>query len=149
MLHLHGKIETSEQAKPVVISSPYFSKWYQKNKPKLAAKRRTLYDSDKSYREKAIARASVLRAAKREVPPAGYVVTLAMAANALDVSQDALRDWRKRGYYPEPLKCNHRFLFTEDQLELLVKLKEFLWNGGRRYKGALKSLTVSIFDSWL
>ena len=148
MLYLHGKGETSEQAKPVLDSSNYFSKWYQKNKPKLAAKRRTLYETDKSYREKAIARASARRAAKREVQPAGYVVTVVMAADALDVSLDALRDWRKREYYPEPLKCGNRFWFTENQLKLLHKLRLFL-KGGRRFHGALKSLTDSIFDSWL
>ena len=148
MLYLHGKGETSEQAKPVLDSSNYFSKWYQKNKPKLAAKRRTLYETDKSYREKAIARSSALRAAKRELPPAGYIVSVVEAANALGVSLDALRDWRKRGYYPEPLKCGNRFWFTENQLKLLDKLRVFL-KGGRRYQGALKSLTVSIFDSWL
>jgi hypothetical protein len=149
MLHWHGKIETSQQADPVEKSSNYFSKWYVKNKPRLAAKRRTLYETNKSYREKAIARASAFRAAKREVPPAGYVVTLGMAANALGVVPETLRAWGKRGYYPEPLKYPCRFWFTENQLKLLVKLGVLLCNGGRRNQGALKKMTAWINDNWL
>ena len=116
-----------------------FKKWYANNKAALAEKRKAKYLADPAYRESIKARAQVRRAARAsELRPEGYSLNMAQVADSLELTIWALREWRKKSYFPEPKEHHGRRWFTRRQLVLLRSLKEYLDTKGRRLSRADK-----------
>ena len=126
-----------------------FGRWYSSNKDALNARRRTKYHSDPAYREKV--KEQVNNGRKRVVPesaPESHPHTFEEAAALLGVSQYSLRDWRRRGYFPEPFRKNQRFYFSNEQLSLLGKLQVFLKDAGARRPDDLETMKNLMHLNW-
>lgn len=106
-----------------------FKKWYSKNKEALAEKRRERYRNDPVYRAKALAnrKKQVERTPKmKDMLPDEYVYSMPTLAEHLDISVWKLREWRRRGFFPEPFKHGREIYFTQAQANLLGELDKFL-----------------------
>lgn len=131
--------------------SERYKRWYDKNKKTLSARRKARYHNDPQYRQKALdnRRKSL---PKSDPLPEGYVHTFSDAADMLDVSIWKLREWRRKNYYPEPLEHGRALYFTQAQVELLGKLRNFLSTAGMRMtdeaKNHLDVLTNLIHANW-
>lgn len=128
-----------------------FKSWYQKNKERLAEKKRKRYQEDPEYRAKAMERSKAQRKTTPTPITDGYSVSFAEAAKELGVSLWTLREWRKRNYFPEPKERNGRLWFTENQLMLLQKLQEFFVLNGRIKEGTkekMNELVSLLFANW-
>lgn len=126
-----------------------FGRWYEQNKTDLAARRRKRYKEDPEYRQKAKDNAN--RSRRRVIegePPEQYQYTFDDVAVELGVSVYTLRDWRRRGYFPEPFRHNQRLYFSSAQLALLHDLKEFLSGGGARRPDDLEVMKNTVFMNW-
>lgn len=128
-----------------------YKRWYDKNKQKLADRRRARYHSDPDYRAKAIENR------RRSLPaveplPEGYVHTFSDVAHALDVSLWKLRDWRNKNYYPEPHEHGRGLYFTEAQVALLLQLRNFMNTVSHRFtpeaENHLQDLVNFIYANW-
>lgn len=130
-----------------------FSKWYEGNKDKLSQQRKERYRTDPEYRQKVIQRSLEHRMAKRgdEIPP-GYEHHMAGAAEIIGVTIWSLREWRKKNYFPEPLEFKGRRWFTGNQLQLLIRLRQFFDQRGVRTRAAdkadLSDLVDLIYGNW-
>ncbi|KVR21629.1 hypothetical protein WK13_34390 [Burkholderia ubonensis] len=132
-----------------------FSRWYDKNKDKLAEKRRNRYHTDPDYRQKIIdqnrAQKQAKRAERPELDPK-YTKTMAEVATAMDVSVWSLREWRKKGYYPEPYEHSNKLYFTDKQVLLLKELAKFFTVYGKRVsavtRAPLDDLIAAIAKNW-
>jgi len=126
-----------------------FQKWYAANKKNLNAKRKERYHADAEYRERAKTQANKSR--KRVAPetaPDSHPYSFEDVAEALGITQYSLRDWRRRGYFPEPFRQNSRLYFSDDQLSLLHQLKAFLEKGGGRKEMELETMKNVMFMNW-
>lgn len=119
-------------------TNPTYQRWYEKHKQELSQKRKLRYQNDPAYRQKILDRKhKQLEKAKAEhQPPAGYVHTMQDVADGLGVTVWTIREWRKKGYFPAPLKCGRNLLFTDAQFYLLRKLEDFLQAHGKRLSRA-------------
>jgi hypothetical protein len=123
------------------IKKPY-RKWYEKNKERLSAKRKQRYADDPEYRQRAIERSRRHRRGESPAPLPADGVSFPEAALRVGVGISTLREWRSKGWFPEPTRHNHAFWFAEAQLQLLIKLKEFL----RKYKMRLDTYQRDEFN---
>lgn len=135
-----------------IMANFSFGKWYKDNAERLKAKKKNLYDTDAQYRERALATSKKHRDAKRKPQPDGYTFTFDQAAGIIGVSTGTLREWKKKKYYPEPLRHNSRMWFTENQILLLRKLNEFFTEQGIRMgatkRGMLEDKVNWIISNW-
>src|SRR6266567_7122792 len=107
--------------------------WYHKNKQRLAAKRKKLYAENPEYRQRALEASRRSRRGERAPPtPPDVPISFAQAADRLDRGISTLREWRRKKYFPEPKRQNRGLWFTENQVSLLKKLKEFYQVYGKR-----------------
>ena len=84
-----------------------YQRWYEKNKEKSAEKRRKRYKEDPVYRQKALAarKAQIANTPKvRDSLPKQYVYTVSSLSEKLKVSDWKVREWKRKGYFPEPFK---------------------------------------------
>ena len=93
-------------------------------------KRKKRYHENSEYRQRVI-EASRRRRSGEQTPPAPPVppdapISFAQAAGRLGIGTSTLREWRRMKYFPEPKRHNRAHWFTEHQISLLMKLKEFL-----------------------
>ena len=100
-----------------------YQRWYEKNKKMLSAKRKEKYGTNPEYRKKCLERNRKQNQAK--VPPVdGYTIDVESAAAQIGVSVWVLRDWRRKGYFPDPVSRSGKHWFTEHQITLLQKLQK-------------------------
>jgi hypothetical protein len=131
-----------------------YQRWYKNHKHELAEKRRERYQNDPEYRQKALDRKAKQLEKHRALNqrPAGYNHTLQDMAKHLDVTVWTLREWRKKDYFPEPMKVGRNLLFTDTQLGLLGALQQFLKEHGKRLSRAsrekLQDVTNFIHANW-
>lgn len=112
-----------------------YKDWYARNKEKLAQRRAERYKSDPAYREKVIsASREHRRNNKGPSVPEGYSFTMSSASDALGISIWTLREWRKKDYFPEPLDFKGCRWFTEGQVAMLARLRDFFELHGTRVK---------------
>lgn len=100
-----------------------FKLWYQKNRKKLALRRRKRYHSDPKYRRAAIERSAEYKRRRRETlrgdrRPIGEV------AQALGVTTATLRRWEAAGYFPKSGSWSKHRRFTDAQVKLLGTLSK-------------------------
>jgi hypothetical protein len=126
-----------------------FGRWYANNKQALAERRRARYHNDPAYRArvKELANRNRKRAAPAEAP-ATHPHTFEDVSAQLEVSLYSLRDWRRRGYFPEPYRHNQRLYFSNTQVALLSELKIFLADGGARRPDDLETMKNTVFMNW-
>ena len=107
-----------------------FDRWYSKNAGKLSEKRKTRYHSDPTYRQQAKDRAAKARSKKPQVVSPNK--KFGEVAELLEVSTVTLRSWKSKDYYPEPRREGRYVVFTTEQVDLLIGLREVfvkhLWN---------------------
>ncbi len=131
-------------------------RWYEKNKQRLSEKRKRLYAENSEYRQKAIDR-SRRRRSGEQLPamppvPADAPISFKDAAGRLGIGVSTLREWRRKGLFPDPKHYNGGLWFTEKQVELLRLIKEFF----KKYKmrpwkstqPILEQLRASILAGW-
>jgi hypothetical protein len=143
-------------AKSTKLAKPStFNVWYAKHKEEYAAKRREKYKADVAYRLAAKANAAAYRAAKREESPPtpfGHDYNFREAAEEIGITTWALREWRKKSYFPEPTLYKGSFWFTAYQVSLLQKLKTFWDIRGVRIsaskKADLEELVSLVYANW-
>jgi hypothetical protein len=102
-----------------------FKRWYDKNKRVLSEKRKARYRNDPEYRAKALEnrKRQIARTPKvRDALPKSYKYNLVGVSEWLNVSIWRLRDWRSKGYFPEPYKHGHELWFTDHQALMLSDL---------------------------
>ena len=132
-----------------------FKVWYDKHKEEFSAKRKQKYQEDAEYRAAAMANAKARRDALREDSPPnpeGYDYNFQEAADELGITIWALREWRKKAYFPEPKLYKGSFWFTAFQVNLLQKLQTFFEIRGVRIsaskKADLEELVSLIYSNW-
>jgi DNA-binding transcriptional MerR regulator len=81
----------------------------------------------------------------------GHVFFTQTAQDA-GITISALREWRRKEYFPEPKHHKGRLWLTEHQVLLLKSLKEFFRVNGRKTwksnKHALKDLVKFVHAQW-
>jgi hypothetical protein len=131
-----------------------FRDWYNGGgDKKLSRERKERYANDPVYRQTVIDRAKAQRDKRvSEPPPLGYDFTMAEAAEHVGVTIWTLREWRKKNYFPEPMDYKGKKLFTNGQLTLLGKIKDFLTSCGTRmsksHKEQLDNVVGLIYSNW-
>ena len=128
-----------------------YRQWYEKNKKTLSDKRKEKYVTNPEYRKKCLERNRKQNQAK--VPPVnGYTIDIESAAEQIGVSVWVLRDWRKKGYFPDPVSRSGKLWFTEHQITLLQKLKtswhQIAFASHYRKEDRLKELGNLIDTNW-
>lgn len=131
--------------------SERYQRWYAKNKDKLAEKRKKRYHDDPAYRQKALENR---RRTLKPLPelPAQYEFNFQQAADELGVSIWRLREWRRRSYYPQPHEHGRSQYFTQAQISLLEKLRNFMNTVQGKFsdtvKDHLQDLVNLIYANW-
>ena len=108
------------------------------------------YATDAEYRQACIERSR--KKASVEPVTDGYTISFESATDRIGATIWELRTWRRLHYFPEPKHRGGRLWFTENQIQLLKKLKEFNfinryghWNTKREER---KKLCEMIFANW-
>jgi len=130
-----------------------YQKWYDKNKERVAAKRKKLYADNSEYRERALEASRRHRRGEQTPPvPPDAPISFAQAAERLGKGTSTLREWHRKKLFPEPKRHNGRLWFTEKQVSLLEKLKEFYQVYGKRpgkvKEQLLKEVRAFIAANW-
>lgn len=129
-----------------------FNTWYDKNKQRLSQKKAERYKNDPAYRKACLEASRRQREGKGEQVKDEYSLSFNVLAEQLGVSQWTLREWRRKGYFPEPKFRNGRMWFTTGQKDLLSKLRDFFSaNGGRvtsSKRGEMEELTNLVYANW-
>lgn len=119
---------TKTKGKAAPAQSAY-AKWYEANKKALAEKRKQRYKEDPLYRARALSNRkaqAAKQATLRDTLPERYTRNMSGVADYLGVSLWKLRDWRARGFYPEPHQHGREYWFTDHQAALLGNLDNLL-----------------------
>jgi hypothetical protein len=116
-----------------------YSLWYKPNKERVSAKRKKRYAEDPEYRQCCLEASRRYRRGERSLtgPPSNAPISFAQAAERIGRSRSALDEWRRKKLFPEPKRHNGRLWFTEQQVLLLMKLKEVIRMYGNR-RGKVK-----------
>lgn len=135
-------------------SSDYFSTWYEKNKEELSRKRKERYQTDPAYREAALRNRAKQIERQRGLSPLNpiYSTTFSEAAEELGITLWRLRNWRTNNYFPEPYSYGKFLYFTDNQMQLLRNIKEFIGDKPRltmEDKEKLGSIVNLIFANWI
>ena len=119
----------------------------------LSDKRKEKYATNPEYRKKCLERNRKQNQAK--VPPVnGYTIDIESAAEQIGVSVWVLRDWRKKGYFPDPVSRSGKLWFTEHQITLLQKLQKswnqiaFTYCNTQKRKTRREELCSIIYSNW-
>jgi hypothetical protein len=137
---------------PLVKPGFNWDQWYLKNKARLSEKRAKRYREDPGYRAAALQRSRAQRALKKEPTTDVHTVSFHEAAQALDITVWVLREWRRKDYFPEPVRRDGRLWFSSAQVEALRQLRDFFRAQGARVteatRGALENVTGLIYANW-
>lgn len=123
-------------AKKKIMQSSW-EKWYEANKDQLSASRKKRYAEDPAYRKKALAQAAANRIKRAKGKPvkkelSTHPYTQLEAAAVLGMANVTVREWMLKGYFPRPKMFKRMFVFTNNQLTLLEKLRDFLREKGTK-----------------
>lgn len=129
-----------------------FKRWYSKNKKVVSAKKKLKYRNDAAYREAALNRSRSRRKDQKSVSD-NKSLSFGEVADTLGVSTVTLRAWRCKDYFPEPVRHGRRLVFSQDQLLLLISLKEMFESYGWSLKSieaknALQNKVSLIYANW-
>ena len=126
--------------------------WYEANKQWLSEKRRQRYASDAEFRAKAVERSRKHVQAKVHPVTDGHTVSFESAAKQIGITIWVLRDWRRKGYFPDPVRRSGNLWFTEHQITLLQKLRTSwhrIWFESRHLREErLEELREVIKSNW-
>jgi hypothetical protein len=128
-----------------------YQEWYENNKKRLSSKKKDRYHSDPEYRAKVIERSREQRAAAREKRKAvvdEYAFTILDVAAQLGVTVWVVRDWRRKGYFPEPKLRGGKLLFTQNQIGVLMHLVEFFKNNDASNVSGLEDVKILVSANW-
>lgn len=135
----------------MAYDSEYFAGYYKKNKKAISDRRKQRYREDPEYRKKCIASSRETREGSQLPKPQGFDLTFDQTAAQLGVPVWSLREWRKRGYFPQPLLHGGRMWFRQAQVELLRALKALFAKGTRLSKdkqNELHSTVEMVLANW-
>jgi hypothetical protein len=128
-----------------------YSEWYAKNKERLLAKKKKLYEENPTYRN-AIKNRSKNQRKRVEVPHDEFTLSMQEVSDRVGVSIWTLREWRRKNYFPEPLHRLGRLWFSHTQAQWLERLNEFFISKGMRTRNAdrkeLDQLVEMIYAHW-
>lgn len=134
------------------MTQTYNQRWYERNKEANLKKKATKYQTDPAYREQVKARAKARREQPTEVKKEGFDTTMVAAAEQIGVSIWAMREWRKKEYFPLPYKFGGKLWLRPHQIVELAKLKAFFDLQGNRVtdrkKPLLTALINEIAENW-
>ena len=130
-----------------------FGKWYEKHKQRLSEKRKKQYAEDPEYRQRQLESSKRYRRGERTLPtPPGAPISFAQAAERTGRGVSTLHEWRRKKLFPEPKHHNRGLWFSEKQVLLLKKLKEFFRANGRKPRHIklerLKAVVASVCADW-
>jgi len=144
--------EVQPTSVPVKKAGFDWDAWYEKNKQRLSEKRAKRYREDSAYRAAALERSRHQRAGKKPHVVASTDVSFSQAAVAIGVSIWTLREWRRKNYFPEPLRRNGQLWFSPEQVERLRMLQHFFEVHGvrttKQTKPDLESLVSLTYANW-
>lgn len=125
-----------------------YKRWYAKHRKELSERRKLRYQNDPEYRAKALAqkKKQMERLREQHKVPEGYTLSLQSIAESLGVTIWTLREWRKKDYFPEPLKAGRNLLFTENQLGLLSHIEAFIKGAGKRLSRDQREKLVDVVN---
>src|SRR5437763_811710 len=125
-----------------IKKSTYQKDWYEKNKERLSAKRKKRYAENSAYRQRLVETSRRRRSGEQPPPtppvPADAPISFEEAADRLGKGLSTLREWRRRQFLPEPTRHNRGLWFSEKQVTLLGKLKEYLEEYGNCRRPQMK-----------
>src|SRR5438270_219129 len=130
----------------IIKKESAYQKWYREHKQQLSQQRKQRYAEDAEYRKQRLEASRRYRRGERTLPvPADAPISLAQAAERIDIGTSTLREWRRKEVFkqklvPEAKYYKGRVWFTEKQVELLKPLKEFF----RKYKMRPPKITQPI-----
>jgi hypothetical protein len=136
--------------------STYQKDWYQKNKERIAEKRKKKYADDPEYREQRVEASRRYRRGERTPPgraaPPDAPISFKQAAKQLGRKRSTLQEWCRLTYFPTPKLHKGAYWLTEHQVTLLEKLKECLDMYGK-VRGQInyarmKEVRAFIFANW-
>jgi hypothetical protein len=134
------------------ISGFSWDNWYAKNKSRLSEKRAKRYREDAAYREAALERSRKQRESKKSPMTGPYTVSFNDAAQGLGVTVWVLREWRRKNYFPEPIRRDGRLWFSHKQVQLLRHVQQFFLQYGSRLaesnRGELDDITGLVYANW-
>lgn len=125
--------------------------WYAKNRARLSEKRARRYREDASYREAALERSRHQRESKKSTVTGPFTIPFGEAAEMLGITLWVLREWRRKNYYPEPLRREGRLWFSEPQVQLLRHLGQFFAHHarvGEANRDELYNLVSLTYANW-
>ena len=155
--HIHMTISASKKhlifAERKAASMPFdYRLWYEANKQWLSEKRRQRYASDAEFRAKAVERSRKHVQAKVHPVTDGHTVSFESAAKQIGITIWVLRDWRRKGYFPDPVRRSGNLWFTEHQITLLQKLKtswhQIVFTSHYQKEERLEELREVIESNW-
>lgn len=136
--------------------STYQKEYYASKKSSILASRKERYKTDSAYRDtikKARQRSTDKVKMALSKKPAKYTTDLTEVLETLDITVWRFREWLKNEYFPKPAMFGKKFWFTTSQLALLVKLRSFFLNTGRRLtraeRAAIEILSDEIAVNWI
>jgi hypothetical protein len=128
-----------------------WSEWYEKNKARLAEKKKKRYLEDEAYRNSIKERSKTQRK-RADVPQDEFTLSMQEVSDQLGVTIWTLREWRKKNYFPEPVHRLGRLWLSPTQVQWLERLKDFLVAKGLRLRDAdrkeLDELVSLIYSNW-
>lgn len=133
----------------------YYQDYYQKNRKRIARRRRARYRSDPDYRAKALARARRRREqVKRDLRRAtAGMLTSRQTAEHVGVATRTLRAWEGKGYCPAPEVVAGRRYYRRSQVRLLKKLHGLLSRLGWKVRtedgwDKVQALVDQVWEAW-
>jgi hypothetical protein len=138
-----------------------FSDWYGDNKEKYNRRRRERYQKDKQYRNKALRNSQRYReSGPRELDEYGRlkqtkivkgeeieVFTITAVADKIGKTAQTIRKWEAKGFIPKPIFRTRVRLYTQHQVNLLIRFSEKFGDVWRDSK-KLAELCKQIKSAW-
>lgn len=129
------------------------SVWYERHKEEVSQKRKEKYASDAEYRQRRLeASRKYHRGERTPATPPNAPFLMVEAAKRVGIGYSTLRGWCRHKLFPEPIRYKRGLWFTEHQLSLLIKLKDF-FRKHRMTEGKIKmqllgEVCASICGDW-
>jgi hypothetical protein len=137
------------------MTNRHFAKWWAnpENRKALSEKRKERYATDPEYRQRVLDARHAQQQKARVLSPLNpaFTTTLSEAATELGITVWKLRHWRDQSWFPEPHSHGKFLYLTDNQVELLGSLKEFLDQYPRlpaRAKEELQDLVGLVYANW-
>lgn len=131
--------------------SEYYKDWYQKNRERLAEKRREKYRQDQEYRKSILDRSREWRRSRGALveKPTEFAATQDDLIQELGITVWTLRQWRTAGLFPRPHRFGRQLWYTNKQVSLLAKLRDAWDDKSPGREERIKSASGYVHANWM